>query len=642
MTSTNQVNIRIAYPSFVNIMFTCNDHKYLLKNIEKNVKLKVRNPNLKVYNAGIQKGLSHLLATVLANRIAEPDLIADVLHPDLRKHLPDPGIYTGMKKASDVLLNAITKQKRVLFAVDFDADGINSGAVLYRGLVEGFGYAPELVSVMISHKAKWGYGVSTKAVKHILDMDPLPDLVITADQGSANGKEIALLRGLAAIRGQTLEVIVTDHHEIPDEGFPTDEDVVAFINPQRDRSLTQELKDICGATVAWLLMITTFKLAEERGIPLPPDARRNIFNLVSHCAIATVSDVMSLAHPLNRAICREGFRIINTTAHPAWLLMKELNGNYPIDEGFVGFTLAPLINAASRVGLSGYEALQFLIAKDGATAAENLKHLQRANEQRKEIGKEMLDAAFEKAQKQIDEGHSAIIVYLPNGSPGVSGIVAGKLKEAFGRPAVMLAPSGEGMATGSARSIAGINIRDCLEEIYNFRSDLMPRFGGHPQAAGMLVPIEHIEDFSDILQKIIARKLSSEDLEPTIEPDFVLGENLPSFTMKDMKDIERLKPFGQHFELPNIVLEGRIKNVKPMGKKEKIHLRFELETEHGKYECTWFFARANEGEAWPTNEGDFATVSATPSINRFRGRESLQMQIHAADVKLHLDNRIAC
>lgn len=636
------MNITIAHSLFVNIMFICNAHAYLLQNVEKNVKLKVRNPNLDVYNAGITKGLSHIPATVLANRIEEPDLIADVVHPNLRKHLPDPGIYTGMRVASETLLSAITKQKRILFAVDFDADGINSGAVLYRGLIEGFGYPPELVSVMISHKAKWGYGLSTKAVKHILEMEPLPDLVITADQGSANGKEIALLKGLAALKGHTLEVIVTDHHEIPDEGFPSEGEVAAFVNPQRDGSLSQDLKDICGATVAWLLMIATFKLAEARGVSLPPDARRNIFHLVSHCAIATVSDVMSLAHPLNRAICREGFRIINTTPHPAWLLMKELNGNYPIEEGFVGFTLAPLINAASRVGLSGHEALQFLIAKDGATAAENLEHLQQANEQRKEIGKEMLNTAFEKAQEQINKGHSAIVVYLPNGSPGVSGIVAGQLKEAFGRPAIMLAPSGEGMATGSARSIPGINIRDCLEEIYNFRSDLMPRFGGHPQAAGMIVPVDHIEDFSEVLQKIIARKLSDQDLEPTIEPDFILGQNLSSFTLKDMQELEQLKPFGQHFELPNIILEGRIKNVKAMGKKEKVHLRFELETGHGKYECTWFFARANEGEAWPINEGDFVTVSAIPSINRFRGRESLQMQVHVAEVRQHLEHRMAC
>ncbi len=571
------------------------------------------------------------LARVLSNRLEEcEDLerVCAIISPDLSRLFPDLSLYGDMDKAASRLASAIASGEKVVCAVDFDSDGINSGAIFHRAMNEVFWCPRDSFDVQISHRSQWGYGYTEFAVRNIFRKhdQALPDLVITADQGSSNEEQVKLTYQLARERGKKIEVIVTDHHEIPGDGPVS---AYAFVNPQKD-DIPQDMKDICGATVLWFLMVRTYQLLEERGHPLPPHSKRKLFELIAHCSIATISDVMSLASPLNRAICKAGFAAINTLNHPAWEVLRNQVGNESVvDEETIGFVLAPQINAASRIGLSGETALAFLTTQDPVCAKESYDHLVACNEERKEIGAEMLEASMEAAKQQVGEGRLVIVVYLPDGTPGVSGIIAGRLKEAFNRPAIMMSPSSESEATGSARSIPGINIRECLQEVHESDPALLPKFGGHPMAAGMTVPIHLIDRFAEELNKAIRKRIDIEDMAPVIKADFHLNLLRRPMGVEHAKRLETLKPYGQKFPPPVACVSGKVEGLRPMGKKRQVHLRFSVRTEDAGhlYNMVWFNARESDSDPWPVSEGVVYTFAAIPSINRFRGQETLQLQV---------------
>ena len=586
-------------------------------------------PNNPSYEAAFGIFGDPWLARTLSIRIpfASQEELSHIVCPNISNLFPNLSLYSDMEKAANRLADAISKRQKIVCAVDFDSDGINSGAIFYRCLSEVFWYDKELFDVQISHRTLWGYGYSEYAVRHIFRKhnDAPPDLILTADQGSSNEAQVKLTYSLAKEHGVSTDVIITDHHEIPGKGPVS---AFAFVNPQKD-DLPAVMKDVCGATVLWFLMISTYQKLTERGYSLPPGSKAKLFELVAHCAVATISDVMSLASPLNRAICKTGFDFINRLDHPAWRVLRDnVSGSGIVDEETIGFVLAPQINAASRIGLSGETALTFLCSKDMVLAQENYEHLVACNEERKDIGAEMMDVALEAAKKQVEQGKIVIVVFLPKGTLGVSGIVAGRLKEIFHRPAIVMSPSSESEATGSARSIPGLNIRECLQQLYDQQSKLLLKFGGHPMAAGMSVPIHKIDEFACELNKIVKTHVSVDDLSPIMKVDFNLNKLNRPMRIEHAKKLELLKPYGQKFPPPLACVTGEICNLFPMGKKNKFHLRFTLRTEKGHlYPCVWFNARKSEADDWPVKEGVVYTMVVSPSINSFKNKESLQFQV---------------
>jgi single-stranded-DNA-specific exonuclease len=534
-------------------------------------------------------------------------------------------MYEDMEKAADKLADVMAYGGKIVCAVDFDADGISSGAIFQRAMQDFFGYPKDKCFVQISHRTLWGYGYSEYAVKNIFreHAEEPPALIITADQGSSNEKEVQLTYQMATAANIDLDVIITDHHHIPPQG---PDSAYAFINPQKQKDLHQDHKDICGAMVMFLLMLATKEKLAGRGM-ISSNVR--LFELLGNAAVATISDVMSLETPCNRFVCHAGFGIINKSNHPSWTFLRAQQ-ELPIDEEFIGFQLAPRINAGGRVGLSGETGLNFLCAPDMVTAKANYDLLTEANEERKDIGQEMLSEAFELAKEQVEKGRKVIVVYLPNGNSGNSGIVAGKLKEQFHRTALMLAPINATEATGSARSIPGVDIRARLQEVYENHPGIINKYGGHPVAAGMTCEIARIEEFAELLNQAVERHLNPGDLTPVIEVDFVANGLATPVDINFVRETYLLKPYGQKFPPPLLAAQGTVENISLMGKKGKLHARFEFLVEGVPYPCVWFNIRNDESEELKIENGSFATLVLQPSENVFRGKSSLQFRVVSA------------
>lgn len=583
-----------------------------------------KDSNAHLYTELVQRGFHPLIATILSSRVDSFEEAVHVLNPDIKSLIPSPFVYQDMEKAAERIANAIIEGEKIVCAVDFDSDGINSGAIFYRAMTESFFCPAKNIRVQISHRTLWGYGFTDYAVKNIFrhDSGNLPALIITADQGSSNEEEIRLALQMADELGHGLDVIVTDHHKIP-EKWP--ESAYAFVNPQRQLELQQEFKDICGATVMFLTMLATKEKLVAAG-HIPQDTK--LFHLLSNCSVATISDVMSLKSPLNRAICHNGFRLINESRHPSWSLLRHQNNNQYIEEEFMGFNFAPKVNAASRVGESGDVALGFLCTPDITESSNFYRNLVNANEERQDISSEMLNSAFNEAKQQYEAGRLIILVYLPEGHSGISGIVASRLKEQFNRPAIMLAPINSKEATGSARSIPGLDIRQKLIEIDEKHPGILNRYGGHSAAAGLTCNISDIDKLGDKLDELIRAEYSYEDLVSAYHVDFDLNScwDRP-LNIEDVSILEGLKPYGQNFPPPTFVVDGTVSDMIPIGKKEKIHLKFKVVTTLATYDCVWFSARLTESEDFPISEGSFYSFVAMASKNFFRNNVTLQLMI---------------
>lgn len=585
-----------------------------------------KKPNASVLSEAIENGFTPMQSLLLANR-AQRDDWKSLMTPDY-KWLPNHNKYQDMRIAATRIANAIEKKEKIVACVDFDSDGINSGAIFFRAMTEHFGCSKENVFVQISHRSLWGYGLSEYAVKNVFreHSERLPDIILTADQGSSDEENIKTALQMAEERNHRLDVIVTDHHHIPDN-WP--ESAHSFVNPQRQDNLNQDEKDVCGATMAFLLMLAVKDELQERGAL---GSNTKLFSLLSHCAIATISDVMSIESPVNRFICQAGFRVINTSPHPAWSVLRS-QSNELIEEEFVGFQIAPRINASSRVGLSGNIALDFLTTSDVEIAIKNFKAMTEVNEERKEIGITMMQDAIDEAERQVESGNVVIVIYLEQGSSGNSGIVAGKIKEHFNRPAIMLAPNNKIDATGSARSIPGIDIRSVLEKVSKEKPGLLTKFGGHPVAAGMNLPIENIPELTRRLNEEVKKIVNEDELTPILEVDFHLNDLKNPLSIHDIEGMNALKPFGQKFPKPLFSIKGEVFNLKPLGKLAKIHLSFMLQTEQGSVRCIWFNARASEDAPFPIENGSNHLFCAEASINRFKNDITPQLMIAAQGKK---------
>jgi len=219
---------------------------------------------------------------------------------------------------------------------------------------------------------------------------------------------------------------------------------------------------------------------------------------LSYVALGTVADCVSLGgSAANRAVVSHGLTLINRMEAACWRAMAERLGadSVPFNAETLGFQMGPRINARSRLD-DPYAALHFMLAADDATAARHLATLDQDNQSRKAIEAEMAEQARDLALPALEANEPAIVVFLDDGHPGVQGIVASRLVQAYGRPALVLTPAAApGMLTGSGRSIEGLHLRDALQRTFELAPQTLPRFGGHRGAAGVGVPVEHLASF---------------------------------------------------------------------------------------------------------------------------------------------------
>ncbi|MDW7746076.1 single-stranded-DNA-specific exonuclease RecJ [Halomonas sp.] len=572
-----------------------------------------------LYARAREEGLTELQARVLAGRLAGyQGELAPLVSPSLR-HLAHPEKLADARRAAERIAQAVVDGEHIGILTDYDVDGITSHVVIRRTLVELFGVPEARLHSLIGHRIHDGYGISLPLVERTLALSPRPSLVITADCGSSDEPRIARLRDAG------IEVVVSDHHALPVEGPPAS--AYAVVNPTRDDCAYPD-PTIAGCMVAWLTMSLARQVLIEWGVL--PEATPKLSPWLSYVALGTVADCVSLGgSAANRAVVTHGLALINRMEAACWRAMAARLGadSVPFDAETLAFQMGPRINARSRLD-DPYAALHFMLAADDATAARHLATLDQDNQSRKAIEAEMAEEAKALALPALTTDEPAIVVFLASGHPGVQGIVASRLVQAFGRPSLVLTPAAApGMLTGSGRSIEGLHLRDALQRTFELAPEALPRFGGHRGAAGVGVPVERLDAFKTAFLQAVGEQLGDTELCPRIFTD---GELAPhQLGLATLDELERLGPYGREFDAPLFQGEFLVEALRTVGA-DGSHLMLELSAGASSLKAIWFRA-LTPGEVPAFGVGDRLRCAFKLNRNRWRGCESLQLMIEHAE-----------
>ncbi|WJY06930.1 DHHA1 domain-containing protein [Halomonas halophila] len=570
----------------------------------------------------LSEGLTPLQARVLAGRLSgHAGELAPLVSPSLR-HLAHPERLKDARPAAERIAQAVVEGEHIGILTDYDVDGITSHVVIRRTLNELFGVPEDRLHSLIGHRIHDGYGISLPLVERTLKLSPRPSLVITADCGSSDEPRIARLKAAG------IDVVVSDHHALPVEGPPAS--AFATVNPTRDDCDYPD-PTIAGCMVAWLTMSLARSVLIEWGVLSA--ATPKLSPWLSYVALGTVADCVSLGgSAANRAVVTQGLALINRMEAACWRTMAERLGadSVPFDAETLAFQMGPRINARSRLD-DPYAALHFMLAADDATAARHLETLDQDNQSRKAIEADMAEQARALARPQLADDAPALVVYLEDGHPGVQGIVASRLVQAFGRPTLVLTPAAQaGMLTGSGRSIEALHLRDALQRTFELAPEALPRFGGHRGAAGVGVPVESLEAFRAAFLQAVSEQLGDIELFPKVFTD---GELAPAqLSLATLDELEALGPYGREFDPPLFEGEFLVESLRPVGA-EGNHLMMELSAGPVSTRAIWFRA-LTPGEVPAFGVGDRLHCAYKLNRNRWRGRESLQLMVeHAAPVR---------
>ncbi len=442
-------------------------------------------------------GLPDFIARMLHVRGVGPEDVESFLYPTLRAHFPDPFSMAGMRSFAEFAAQAIIEHKTIGILADFDVDGATSAAILTRFLR----YCEMEPPVYIPDRLQQGYGPNITALDALKAAGA--ESVFMLDCGTtAHGV-------VAAGKGLNLDVVIFDHHETED----TLPDANHVINPKRrDDTSGLGMLAACGVTFLSCVAINNVlkreKFFEKRGIPEPQ--MKNWIDLV---ALGTVCDMVPMTGP-NRLFTRAGFHQMAQRTNPgirALCEVSNLEGAPKFSDA--GFTLGPRINAGSRVHKSDLGAR--LLSTDDLDEARSIAFvLDDCNEQRKKIQSQMMKEAIERVEKEgLDQGQ-VIIVSDTDWHPGLSGLVAGRLKERFGKPAIVVTyaenPDGVLEGRGSGRSITGVNLAQSFIEARNL--DLLVKGGGHAMAGGFTVIPDRLPALRDFLNEHISKQMENMDL----------------------------------------------------------------------------------------------------------------------------------
>ena len=559
--------------------------------------------------------ISPVTARIIRNRdVTGDEEIRQYLYGS-KEDLNPPLLMKDMGKARDLILSKIEQNRKIRVVGDYDADGVNSTYILVMGL-SALGAS---VDFAIPDRIRDGYGINIDIISRALEDGT--DTIITCDNGISAAEQVAFARA------NGMAVIITDHHDIPPAGPP---EADAVVNPKQ-ADCGYPFKGLCGAAVAYKLIQAIY---EKAGKP-----REQYEKFLEFAALATVADVMELKGE-NRIIVREGLKLLRNTANPGLNhLMEETQIHKENLKSYhLGFIIGPCLNAGGRLDTARL-ALSLLMSGSEEEAASIAAELKALNDTRKDMtlsGVKQACAMIEETELKDDK---VLVVYLPDCHESIAGIIAGRIKEIYHKPSIVLTRALEG-AKGSARSIEAYHMYEGLVGC----SDLLSKFGGHPMAAGLSLPIQNIGAF---------RTRINEQAELT-EKDFIkkvwIDTELPFAYVNEklIGELAELEPFGNGNEKPLFAARGlHVRRLSVLGKNRNVVKMTLSDTSQTSMSAVWFGDGDEFVENIKNKYGESAAdmalhglenpivMSATyyPGINDYMGNRTVQITIQ--DCRFH-------
>ncbi|KGM97206.1 recombinase RecJ [Clostridium novyi A str. 4552] len=559
--------------------------------------------------------ISDIAAKILANRKIQSEEEAKKFINASLDDLYSPFLMKDMQQGVDIVLDAIDEGKKIVIYGDYDADGVTSTSILYKGLVE----MDANVEYYIPDREAEGYGMSSNRLKILKDEGA--EVILTCDNGISAVEEVKFAKELG------MKVVVTDHHELPfkEEGGERRyivPEADAVINPKRN-DCTYPFKMLCGAGIA-------FKFIQALYISLGIDDSE-AYKFIEIAGIGTICDVVDLIEE-NRIIAKNALKMMKSTENLGLQCLMDVLGinKEQIKSYNIGFMIGPCINATGRLDTAAL-SVELLITEDEQRAKELANILCDLNKTRQEMTTKNVEEIIDVVENSSYKQDKVLVIYKEDIHESIAGIVAGKIRERFNVPTIILT-KGKEMPKGSGRSIEEYNL---FEELLKCK-DLLEKFGGHPMAAGLSIKEENIEKLRIMLNENCT--LTDDDIIPKIKID----KRIPLSAVKEdlIDELEKLEPFGKANPAP-LFAEKNIKilNIKLIGKEQNTVKLTCLNNNNEKIDAI-IFNRADEFKSMIEEclKENFEKIIVDPynlkldlifypTINEFNGYRNKQLRV---------------
>lgn len=574
--------------------------------------------------------ISPMLARIIRNRdVVGDEQIARFLN-GTRAQLYAPGQLKDMDRAVEILLHKIAEGKQIRIIGDYDIDGICSTYILYKGLTA----CGAQVDTAIPHRIRDGYGLNEHLIQEAYDAGT--DTVLTCDNGIAAYDQIAFANELG------MTVIVTDHHEVPYDDIDGVRQyrvpqASAVVDPKQE-NCGYPFPEICGAVVAYKLVLALLAEKGHTGWQEVMETELGL-ELLEFAAFATIGDVMELRDE-NRIIVKSGLELMANTRN---IGLKALIQATKIDPAHIrpytiGFVLGPCLNATGRLD-TATNALELFQTEDPGRAAMLAGDLKAMNDSRKELTSKGVDEAVAQIENSELKQDRVLVVYLPEVHESLAGIIAGRIREKYGKPTFVLTRAEEGVK-GSGRSIEAFHMYDELTKC----KELFTKYGGHKLAAGLSLAEADVDELRRRLNENC--QLTDEDFEEKVLIDVPMPMAYAGFDF--VAELERLEPFGNGNPKPQFAQKNvRFLSGRVLGANHNVGKYTVADEDGRRYEMIYFgdlegfhtyiaakygsgaldrlYHTGAGGLSNPQSEPIILSVVYYPDVNEYRGNVSLQM-----------------
>lgn len=579
--------------------------------------------------------VSELTAKLLYNRGYETPEKAKSFLENETSVLHDPFKLADVRAAIERIKKAIETNERIVIYGDYDVDGVTAVSTLYLYLKELGGD----VDYYIPKRDGEGYGVSCGAIDRLAERGVT--LIITVDTGITANDEVEYARE------KGIDMVITDHHECRPE-LP---DACAVVNPHR-ADCEYPFKELAGVGVVFKVICAyETMLCEEKGTPVIDGIRRVCKKYADLTAIGTIADVMPIVDE-NRLIVALGLKMISETERrglaaliDAVTAKKEApskpvvsNKKRKITSSFIGYGIAPKINAAGRIS-SASKAVELLLAESDEEAEQMADELCEINRQRQVEENRIAEQAYKKIEQTHDfENDKVIIIEDDNWNQGIIGIVASRITEKYGLPSILISfdgatrgyPSPDDNGKGSGRSVKGMNLVNAM----NYCEDLLCKYGGHELAAGLTIERENIDAFRRKINEYADKFLGEEQILAQIEADCEV--EMHDITMKQALELYRLEPFGVANSVPVFVLRNaELVKLIPIGGGK--HTKLMISKSGVSLNAVYFGVQPAK---LPLLEGNLVDIAFNLDINEYQNVKSIQLIVR--DIKLSEEYEQKC